>query len=354
MTAIHASERPDIPTRVRETVAAALDTKAEEVRVRHLEPVTDFTDYFVFASGTNERQVQAIADAVDERLRARGVRPLHVEGQSRRAVGAARLRRLHRPRLPRRDPPALRPRAPLARRSRRHRRLPAVSAGALAAWLAAAPSLAPLAQALARAAASEAPILLLGEAGTGRTALARALAAASSRAEGPLVELDPGAMPATAVRERAVRPPRRRLHRRRPGAAPDGSTRARGGTLLIDHVEELPLVAQPKLLRLLAERRYAPLGGADVEADVRFLAVGPDDLAARVARGAFREDLFYRLEVLTFRLPPLRDAARRRDGSRRRAARRSRARASAARASRSRSGRGPGCASTPGPATRAS
>ncbi len=82
MTAIPASERPDIPTRVRETVAAALDTKAEEVRVRHLEPVTDFADYFVFASGTNDRQVQAIADAVDGRLRARGVRPLHVEGQS--------------------------------------------------------------------------------------------------------------------------------------------------------------------------------------------------------------------------------------------------------------------------------
>jgi ribosome-associated protein len=82
MTAIHASERPDIPTRVRETVAAALDIKAEEVRVRHLEPVTDFADYFVFASGTNERQVQAIADAIDARLRARGVRPLHVEGQS--------------------------------------------------------------------------------------------------------------------------------------------------------------------------------------------------------------------------------------------------------------------------------
>jgi ribosome-associated protein len=80
MTATAAPERPDIPTRVRETVAAALDIKAEEVRVRHLEPVTDFADYFVFASGTNERQVQAIADAVDARLRARGVRPLHVEG----------------------------------------------------------------------------------------------------------------------------------------------------------------------------------------------------------------------------------------------------------------------------------
>lgn len=71
---------PDIPERVREAVAASLDTKADRVVVRHLEKVTDFTDYFLIASGTNERQVQAIADAVEERLRARGVRPLAIEG----------------------------------------------------------------------------------------------------------------------------------------------------------------------------------------------------------------------------------------------------------------------------------
>ena len=180
-----------------------------------------------------------------------------------------------------------------------------MSSGALAAWLAAAPSLAPLAQDLARAAASEAPILLLGEAGTGRTSLARALAAASSRSEGPLVEVDPGALPATLFESE--------LFGHRAGAftgadrgSPGRVERARGGTLLIDHVEELPLAAQPKLLRLLSERRFAPLGGADVEADVRFLAVGADDLVGRVGRGVFREDLFYRIEVLTFRLPPLR------------------------------------------------
>jgi DNA-binding NtrC family response regulator len=180
-----------------------------------------------------------------------------------------------------------------------------VNPGALAAWLAAAPSLAPLAADLERAAASEAPILLLGEAGTGRTTLARALAAASSRAEGPLVEVDPGALPATLFESE--------LFGHRAGAftgadrgSPGRVERARGGTLLIDHVEELPLAAQPKLLRLLSERRFAPLGGAEVEADVRFLAVGADDLVARIGRGAFREDLFYRIEVLTFRLPPLR------------------------------------------------
>jgi len=71
----------DIRARVREAVGAALDTKAEDVRVRHLEPVTSFADYFVIASGSNERQVKAIADAVEDRLREKlGVKPLHIEG----------------------------------------------------------------------------------------------------------------------------------------------------------------------------------------------------------------------------------------------------------------------------------
>jgi ribosome-associated protein len=71
-----------IPDRVRAAVHAAFDTKAEDVRVRHLQPVTDFADYFLVASGVNERQVQAIADRIEERLRERGVRPLHVEGHT--------------------------------------------------------------------------------------------------------------------------------------------------------------------------------------------------------------------------------------------------------------------------------
>jgi ribosome-associated protein len=74
---------PDTVGRVRAAVAAAEDRKAVDLKVLHLQQVSDFTDYFLICSGTNERQVQAIADAVEERLRADKVRPLHIEGYNR-------------------------------------------------------------------------------------------------------------------------------------------------------------------------------------------------------------------------------------------------------------------------------
>jgi ribosome-associated protein len=74
---------PDTEQRVREAVAAADDRKAVDLRVLHLHKVSDFTDYFVICSGTSERQVQAIANAIEERLRAERIRPLHVEGYNR-------------------------------------------------------------------------------------------------------------------------------------------------------------------------------------------------------------------------------------------------------------------------------
>ena len=74
---------PDTDARVRDAVSAALDRKAQDLRVLHLGKVTDFTDYFLICSGTSDRQVQAIADAIQERLRAEKVRPLHVEGYNR-------------------------------------------------------------------------------------------------------------------------------------------------------------------------------------------------------------------------------------------------------------------------------
>ncbi|MEA2693005.1 MAG: two-component system, NtrC family, response regulator HydG [Acidobacteriota bacterium] len=149
-------------------------------------------------------------------------------------------------------------------------------------------------------------MLLLGEPGSGRSTVARALHAASRRAAGVLVEVDVASLPSSLFESE--------IFGYRAGAftgadrAADGRVaRAQGGTLVLDQIEELPLAVQGKLLRLLAERRYAPLGGPEVEADVRFVAIASEDLLVRVARGAFRQDLFYRLEVLAFRLPPLRE-----------------------------------------------
>jgi DNA-binding NtrC family response regulator len=168
------------------------------------------------------------------------------------------------------------------------------------------PSLAELVPALERAAAAEAPILVMGEPGTGRTTLARALHAASPRRLGPLVEVDAAAIPTTLFESE--------LFGYRAGAftgahagLPGRVARAEGGSLLLDPIEELPLDVQPKLLRLVAERRYAPLGGSEAGADVRFLAVAAPDLERRVAAGGFRDDLYFRLDVLSFRLRPLRE-----------------------------------------------
>lgn len=175
-----------------------------------------------------------------------------------------------------------------------------------AAFFPASPSLPALLAAFEQAAASDAPALVLGEAGTGRSSLARLLHVAGPRAAAPLVEFDPAAVPTSLFESE--------LFGYRAGAFTGAErsqtgrvARAEGGSLVLDHVEELPLAAQPKLLRLVAERRYAPLGGTDTVANVRFVAIGADDLPARVDRGTFRRDLYYRLEVLTFRLPPLRE-----------------------------------------------
>lgn len=158
----------------------------------------------------------------------------------------------------------------------------------------------------ARAARTDSAILILGEPGSGRTSLARALHAASPRRRQPLVDVDVGTIPSSLFESE--------LFGYRAGAFSGAGrdhegrvSRARGGTLLLDHIEELPLETQPKLLRLVAEDTFAPLGGRDAFADARIVAIASMELRERVRRGLFREDLFYRLDVLSFTLPALRD-----------------------------------------------
>ena len=168
------------------------------------------------------------------------------------------------------------------------------------------PSLRALYQQADRAAKSRAPVLILGEPGTGRSTLARGIHAAGERSAANLVEVDAAAIPVSLFESE--------FFGHRAGAftgaemASEGRVgRAVGGTLLLDHVEEIPLAVQAKLLRLLSEGRYVPLGGSERVADVRFFAIGSHELAQRVQNGSFRGDLYYRLEVVTLVIPPLRE-----------------------------------------------
>ncbi|HEY1956389.1 MAG TPA: sigma 54-interacting transcriptional regulator [Polyangiaceae bacterium] len=170
----------------------------------------------------------------------------------------------------------------------------------------------PIQRALAlldRLATSDAPVLLTGETGTGKEVFARALHLASSRSARPFVVANCAAIPHTLFEAELFG------HRRSAftGAVRDhaGYVRdAEGGTIFLDEIGELPLELQPKLLRLLQDRRVWPVG-ADAEqiADVRIVAATNRDLEQEVAAGRFRADLFFRLNVADVHLPPLRDRA---------------------------------------------
>ena len=161
-----------------------------------------------------------------------------------------------------------------------------------------------------RAAQSSSPVLLLGETGTGKELLAHAIHAASPRAKGPLVSVNIAAVPETLLEAEFF------------GVAPgaytgadrkgrDGKFRlADGGTLFLDEIGDMPLALQAKLLRALQEGEIEPLGSNRlVPFDARVVAATSRDLARLVQSGQFREDLFYRLNVLPLRVPPLRERA---------------------------------------------
>ena len=159
-----------------------------------------------------------------------------------------------------------------------------------------------------RAAQSSSPVLLLGETGTGKELLAHAIHAASARARGPLVSVNIAAVPDTLLEAEFF------------GVAPgaytgadrkgrDGKFKlADGGTLFLDEIGDMPQALQAKLLRALQEGEIEPLGSNKlVPFDARVIAATSRDLGALVREGRFREDLYYRLNVLPIRVPPLRE-----------------------------------------------
>ncbi|ANJ67366.1 sigma-54-dependent Fis family transcriptional regulator [Halothiobacillus diazotrophicus] len=158
-----------------------------------------------------------------------------------------------------------------------------------------------------KVARSQAPVFIHGESGTGKELVARQIHARSGRADGPFVPVNCGAIPADLIESE--------LFGHKKGAftgahqSNSGLFRAaEGGTLLLDEVAELPLSLQVKLLRVIQERKVRPVGEhSEIPVDVRILSASHQDLAAAVREGRFRHDLFYRLNVIELKVPPLRD-----------------------------------------------
>ena len=158
-----------------------------------------------------------------------------------------------------------------------------------------------------RIAASSCTVLVTGESGTGKELVVAALHDASPRTAAPMVTINCGAIPENLLETELFGHAKGSFtgaHAARQGRV--GA--AEGGTLFLDEVGELPLQLQVKILRLLQAREYSPVGDTRVlKCDVRIVAATNRDLDEEVARGRFREDLFYRLNVIHLHLPPLRE-----------------------------------------------
>jgi DNA-binding NtrC family response regulator len=164
-------------------------------------------------------------------------------------------------------------------------------------------------QMMDRIARVDGTVLLTGESGTGKELVARALHYAGPRRDGPFVVVNCGAIPRDLIESE--------FFGHSKGAFTDAKTESTGkfemahrGTIFLDEIGELPLEAQVKLLRALGEREIVKVGGTrTIPVDVRVIAATNKDLDSEVRKGAFREDLYFRLAVLSLRLPPLRERA---------------------------------------------
>lgn len=169
------------------------------------------------------------------------------------------------------------------------------------------PAMAALLARAEQVARAEASVLIMGESGTGKEVLARHIHAASRRARGPFVALNCAALP-EALLESELFGHEKGAFSGAVAARKGKFEQAEGGTLLLDEIGEMDPRLQAKILRAIQEREIDRLGGsAPVKVDVRILAATHRDLAAEVARGRFREDLYFRLAVVRLRIPALRE-----------------------------------------------
>ena len=184
---------------------------------------------------------------------------------------------------------------------------PPAGVASLARIVGGSPSVVQIKARIEKVATSMAPVLILGESGTGKELVARAVHECSHRASGPFIAVNCGAIPENLI-EAEFFGARKGAYT---GATSDREgyfQAARGGTLFLDEIGDLPLAMQAKLLRVIQERRVRALGGVQEEAvDVRLISATHRDLPTQVQAGLFRQDLFYRLNVIGLRTPPLRE-----------------------------------------------
>ena len=170
-----------------------------------------------------------------------------------------------------------------------------------------APNMQRLYRTVEKVAVSDATVLVVGESGTGKELVARTLHRTSARASGPFVAVNCAAIPESLIESELFGHEKGTFtgaHRRREGRFEE----ADGGTLFLDEIASMPVPLQASLLRVLQERSFTRLGGSgEVSCDVRVVAASNRDLPAMVAQGRFREDLYYRLNVVRLELPPLRE-----------------------------------------------
>ena len=180
-------------------------------------------------------------------------------------------------------------------------------AGALEALVGKSQAMQLVKQRIAKVAKGMAPVLIHGESGTGKELVARALHGCSQRADGPMVAVNCGAIPESLL-EAEFFGARKGSYTGATQDRPGYFQAAQGGTLFLDEIGDLPLAMQAKLLRAIQERKIRPLGSTQEEAvDVRIVSATHRDLVAEVQAGNFRQDLFYRLNVIEIELPALRE-----------------------------------------------
>lgn len=169
------------------------------------------------------------------------------------------------------------------------------------------PAMAQLRQTIAKVARSQAPVYIVGESGVGKELVARTIHAEGARSAGPFVPVNCGAIPAELMESEFFGHKKGSFtgaHADKPGLFQT----ADGGTLFLDEIAELPLAMQVKLLRAIQEKSVRPVGAnSEVPVDVRILSATHKDLGALVADSRFRQDLYYRINVIELRVPPLRE-----------------------------------------------